>query len=297
MWPSFRSRTGRAFNRRQLAAAARRLPEPTGRRIAITTVPVVADMIGVLPVDRWVYYCVDDLAAWPGLDGRSLAQLESLLVARADEIVVVSDHLAARLAGMGRHAEVLTHGVDLEHWRAPAPSPSPLLEGVPRPLFVFWGVIDRRLDVEWLTELERAMTSGTVVLVGPHNEPDPRLRSSGRLLLTGSVPYSDLPAVAAAADVLLMPYIDSAVTRAMQPLKLKEYLATGRPVVVRDLPAVAPWRDACDAVGDAATFVARVLERSTSATPPAQIDARQRLADESWDHKARLFERIVLGTR
>jgi hypothetical protein len=34
-----------------------------------------------------------------------------------------------------------------------------------------------------------------------------------------------------------MPYADLAATRAMQPLKLKEYLATGRPVVVRDLPA------------------------------------------------------------
>ena len=43
-----------------------------------------------------------------------------------------------------------------------------------------------------------------------------------------------------------MPYADLPVTRAMQPLKLKEYLATGRPVVVRDLPATRAWADCLD---------------------------------------------------
>ena len=37
-----------------------------------------------------------------------------------------------------------------------------------------------------------------------------------------------------------MPYADLPVTRAMQPLKLKEYLVTDRPVVVADLPADQP---------------------------------------------------------
>ena len=45
-------------------------------------------------------------------------------------------------------------------------------------------------------------------------------------------------AVAASAAVLAMPYIDAPVTHAMQPLKFKEYLATGTPAEIRANPEV-----------------------------------------------------------
>ena len=55
-----------------------------------------------------------------------------------------------------------------------------------------------------------------------------------------------------------MPYADLPVTRAMQPLKLKEYLATGKPVVVRDLPATEPWADCLDVAETPEAFAAAV---------------------------------------
>jgi len=58
--------------------------------------------------------------------------------------------------------------------------------------------------------------------------------------------WVDLARAGSAADVIIMPYADRPVTRAMQPLKLKEYLATGKPVVVRNLPATRGWTDCLD---------------------------------------------------
>ena len=68
------------------------------------------------------------------------------------------------------------------------------------------------------------------------------------------MPFEELPRLAREAGVLVMPYADLPVTRAMQPLKLKEYLATGRPVVVRDLPATRPWADCLDLADTAEEF-------------------------------------------
>ena len=48
------------------------------------------------------------------------------------------------------------------------------------------------------------------------------------------------PALAREAAVLIMPYADLPVTRAMQPLKLKEYLATDRPRRRRRSPRDQP---------------------------------------------------------
>ena len=102
---------------------------------------------------------------------------------------------------------------------------------------------------------------GTLLLVGPEQDPDPALRQIPGVVMPGAVEYDMLPALAAEADVLVMPYADLPVTRAMQPLKFKEYLASCKPVVVRDLPATRCWSDAADVAatrpafcrGDAAT--------------------------------------------
>jgi hypothetical protein len=91
-----------------------------------------------------------------------------------------------------------------------------------------------------------------------------------------------------------MPYADLPVTRAMQPLKLKEYLATGRPAVVRDLPANRPWADCLDVAASPEAFSEAVRRRLETGLPPEQAAARARLAGESWAEKARLLERWAL---
>ena len=79
----------------------------------------------------------------------------------------------------------------------------------------------------------------------------------------------------------------------MQPLKLKEYLATGKPAVVRRLPATEPWADCADVVDTAEEFAAAILERLRTGLPDDQRGARQRLDGESWAAKAAQFERWV----
>lgn len=297
MWPWFGSVTSRALNRGLLAAQLRgRVAAAAQPVVAITTVPLLADMVGRLPVARWVYYCVDDFSAWPGLDQRTLDRMERALVERVDAAVAVSDTLRERLAGMGREAPVITHGVDLDHWLSVAAAGEPPLAGLERPLVLFWGVVDRRMDVDLLRRLATDLEHGTIALAGPLADPDPSLAALPRVALAGTVPYQRLPQLAREAAVLVMPYADLAVTRAMQPLKLKEYLATGKPVVVRDLPATRPWHDALDIAASPEAFSAAVRRRLAEGVPAGQRAARQRLSSESWQAKAEQLARLAIET-
>src|SRR5205085_5854392 len=103
----------------------------------------------------------------------------------------------------------------------------------------------------------------------------------------------ELPELARQAAVLVMPYADLPVTRAMQPLKLKEYLATGRPVVVRDLPSTREWADCLDLADTPEAFAQAVGARLRRGLPEDQKTARGRLVQENWTEKARLFRLLL----
>lgn len=289
MWPWLTRKIDRRINRelllRQLGPVVRNMP---ALPVAITALPVVADLMGSLPVRRWVYYCVDDFGQWPGLDRKTMARLEKVVVEKADTIVAVSENLRARLKSMGRDSELLTHGVDTQVWASHG-DPLPEITGLERPLVVFWGVVDRRMDTAWVRQLSADLSQGTIVLAGPSNDPDPALRSLPRVRMTGPLAFGQLPTLAREAAVLVMPYADQPVTRAMQPLKLKEYLATGRPAVARNLPANLEWADSLDLTDSAAEFSRLVRRRLETGPDPAQSLARTRLTEEGWAMKARRF--------
>ncbi len=292
MWPWTGTSFGRWANRRLLSRQLEPLVSamqtvPT----VVTTIPIVVDLINVLPARRWVYYCVDDFTQWPGLDHLTIDRFERALVQKVDAAISVSKTLQDRMRSLGRDSEIITHGIDLNFWQRPSPSDAtwPDLSG---PLVIFWGVLDRRMDVSFLQALAEKMTCGSIVLAGPESDPDPALKNIPRVRLLGSIPFEKLPDLAQRANVLVMPYADLPVTRAIQPLKLKEYLATGKATVVRDLPATREWKDCLDLAATPAQFADLVCERLTSGPLDTQIAARSQLVQESWQAKADRFEQI-----
>jgi glycosyltransferase involved in cell wall biosynthesis len=296
MWPWFTRAHDRQLNQWLLCRALRgQLQDWCQPRIAVTTIPIVADLVGELPMEHWVYYCVDDFSVWPGLDQRTILRMERELIDKVDQIVAVSDVLKQRIEKLGRSASLLTHGVNLSCWDLdnveafvwPAP--------IKGPVALFWGVVDRRLDTEFVLELDRQLRCGSIVFIGPQQSVDPRILACRHVHCLPPVASEALPAMAAAANCLIMPYADSPVTRAMQPLKFKEYLATGKPVVARRLPATEAWSEACDLVASASEFaVVTARYFSSDSVAPSHLDRRQfLLANESWSIKAKQFSQLI----
>jgi hypothetical protein len=289
-WPGFGSRLERALNKRLLLRAlAGPLSADSPPTAVITTAPITADLAAARPDLRWVYYCVDDLSEWPGLDAQALRTMERDMLPFMSRVIAVSEHLVQRLAGLGVEAQLLTHGIDLEHWSGLERRALPT--AAERPRAIYWGHADRRLDTPICLALAEALE---LEMVGPCAQLDPALQEHPSIHWRGAVPYAELPALAAGADVLVMPYADLAVTRAMQPLKLKEYLATGLPVVATPLPANLAWSAAMDVCAEPAEFAERALLRARSELPREQRLARAALAEESWASKAAMFERLLL---
>lgn len=170
-----------------------------------------------------------------------LEAAERVLMERCAEVVVCSPALV-RAKGADRPVTLLTNAVDVDAYRTPAPRPADLPDG---PYAVYVGTLHPdRLDVDACLRLATHLraTGSRLVLVGPPLL-DPldltRLEAAGAVLL-GARPAALVPAYLQHAGALVVPHVVDDFTDSLDPIKLYEYLAVGRPIVATP---VAGFRD------------------------------------------------------
>lgn len=213
-------------------------------------------------------------------DVRRAAANEERLLELASEVVVCSPELARR-KGSARSLTLIPNAVDVAAYRLPMPRPADLPNG---PVALYLGTVHAdRIDVGLCERTARALgAAGTLVLVGPNllaPEEAKRLRAAGARLL-GPRPRQEVIGYLQHADVLVVPHVVTAFTDSLDPIKLYEYAAVGRPVVSTP---VAGFRDANDraitiASGDA---FARAVAAAVPATSRFPLGAGGRVADWS----------------
>ena len=151
------------------------------------------------------------------------------------------------------------------------------------------------MNADWLIGLADALSDELIALAGPVQDPDPRILNHPKIQLLGPISFEKLPSLAKLAHVLIMPYADLPVTRAMQPLKLKEYLATLRPVVVSPLPAVEPLKQCVEIAASQSLFIQRTLSHlQQGKTLSPKVDSIQKeLHSETWKTKAQILSQSI----
>jgi glycosyltransferase involved in cell wall biosynthesis len=264
------------------------------RPVLVSSIPTMAGLLGRLGERAAVYLCVDDFALWPGYAAATIRRREAVLLDRMTALATTSEALRAARARPGVPHFAMPQGADIEHFAGGAgrPIPEPL-RGLPRPVLLFAGKFDERVDQELLVALCARRPDATIVLLGERTVPIVRSleqsRAAGRVRIHERVPYGELPAWLAAADVLLIPYLRNAQTETIQPLKLREYLASGRPVASTALPEVARAAGALVDLGDGPGSFAAAVERALARPPSESASRRAAVQDFSWEAVARRF--------
>ena len=281
-------RTPRLWTFRPLKALPRRLDPGWDDRLS-RTVRRAAARIGMTDPVLWindpgaarvstrtgwrtVYDITDDWAAADRAprERRRIVEGELHLLQAAAQVVACSQELVRRKAPH-RPADrspivLIPNAVDVQAYRRPRQRPHDLPAGRAA---VYVGTLHAdRLDVGLCVETAAALRrTGVLALVGPDALADPdtrRLREAGVLLL-GAKPHDQVPGYLQHADVLVVPHLVTPFTDSLDPIKLYEYQAVGRPVVAT---AVAGFRDAgVGTVAGRAAFPAAVVAAITRGDP------------------------------
>lgn len=294
MLPFSRSRIVRKFNQLSVAFALRKeLRNNEGSDlVVVTTVPNASDLLDGLPARLVVYYCVDDFAEWPNINRAAVQRMERELISKAHVFIATSDKLYQKFAALKKPAFLLSHGVDLEMFSSGVASEHPALRNIPAPRVGYFGLFDERSDQRLLADLASRLGDLSFVIAGPVVVDVSRLKRLQNVFFTGPVDYSDLPALVKGIDVLLIPYLRNRLSEAMSPLKLKEYLATGKPIVSTPLPEIEKFGDLVD-IGSSAEELEAGIRRCLSRPAMQRLEkVKVLLQGEDWQAKAGQFVKI-----
>jgi glycosyltransferase involved in cell wall biosynthesis len=289
--PAYTGPHVQALNRRLLRWQVTRAMRRLGFRRVINWVfnPAAAVIAGDLGEDRLIYHCVDDYQSFSGVPVRALAELEAKLLSRADLVITSSTLLYESKARGNRRTVLVRHGVKYDHFRRALDPDTVIPEEIvrlPRPILGFCGhVAPDWIDFDLLRYVAESFPGGSVVLVGKIDADVSELKKLPNIHLFGHKPYEMLPGYCKGFDVALIPFRVSNLTLSCNPLKSREYLAAGLPVVSTAIPEVEVL-GLCHIGSDAFTFV-RQIKRALAEPGPSRSRS-EAMSDQGWE--ARLAE-------
>ena len=151
---------------------------------------------------------------------------------------------------------------------------------MPRPIIGFFGLIADWIDLDLLAHVARHFSHGSLVMIGKSTTDTSKLAVVPNVHFLGRRRYEDLPAYCKGFDVALMPFVINELTLNANPLKVREYLASGLQVVSTAIPEVEVL-NLCRIGRDRDHFVREIEEALKK--PGPSIDMSEAVRDESWE--------------
>jgi glycosyltransferase involved in cell wall biosynthesis len=299
--PLYGSKMGRWLNRVLLVVQLRLAMLLLGisRPILWVAIPTAAEMAGRLGEKLVLYQVSDkyDANEDSALSAQIIRAYDRRLKEAADVVLYSGRKLFSEATEP--HRFFLEQAVDFEHFSNFQGEPSPELAGIPHPILGYFGTMDYVMDTELMAEVARLRPDWHWVLLGLKSN---LVRvAAPNIHFLGSKPYRNLPQYIQQFDVCVLPWRETnAFTSYGSAIKVREYLATGKPVVMAPLyeylqtPGLRFYRGAQE-------FITQV---ETAMKEDTQALAAQRQAvvkEGTWDERASqlavLIQSLLQGRR
>lgn len=213
--------------------------------------------------------------------------LEQDMLKTVDLVVAGTHEIFTKKEPHHPKVEFMGCGVETGHFaRALGDDVAPAADvaNLSHPVMFYMGMVDERIDHGLIKHLAKEFPESSIVLVGPHDGDFSDLAALPQVHLLGLKPYAELPRYLKATDVCLIPFVLNDITRNINPTKLLEYMAAGRPVVSIPIPDVVKFYEGDVLIGGThEEFAACVREAIGERGKALAKRGPERAKDESWE--------------
>jgi glycosyltransferase involved in cell wall biosynthesis len=254
--------------------------------------------IGALDERLLVYHCTDEVTALPGISPHA-GRIERRLLGQADLTFTSSPALFEGKAPHTKRCLMVPNGVDFAlfnqavHPQTAIPAD---IASLPRPIIGFAGNLEERFDAALWAWLAQARPHWSFVALGPIAPSRQAEIDAIRLPnchFLGLRPRAAMPGYLKAFDVATIPFVYSEQTRHIYPLKVNEYLAAGKPVVMTDFAPLADLEGMAHAASDRHAFLA-ALDQALAPSVRESVERVKRAQAHCWEARSQQMEAEIL---
>jgi glycosyltransferase involved in cell wall biosynthesis len=235
------------------------------------------------------FYHIDDEYSFSPVE-QGISSEEYALMTKVDQVFVHSPGLLEKKGHINPNTAYVNNGVDYLAYSTPYDEPADMRK-IPHPRLGYTGVIKNQLNWDLLTDLSSRYQDCSFVFVGPmapHPEiigPIEKMSRFPNVYFLGAKSVKELTGYPQHFDVCIMPYLADDYTKYIYPLKLHEYLASGRPVVGTTIPSLLEFADVISLVNTPEEWSLAIRkELAPEAMSEERVHIRQSIAKRyDWD--------------
>ena len=254
--------------------------------------PDSIDLIDRLQYEKLIFDCVDDWSRFSGLVSRqTMEKYMNDLFRRADLVVVTHEELCRKANMCTDRVALIPNGVEANHFDLSKIEDGDIPEEMKRivgPKIGFIGCVAKWIDYDLLHYIAVNRPEWSIIMIGPVSNriKIDKIRQQKNIYLLGRKAYNDLPKYIKAFDVCINPFVVDELSESIDPLKMYEYLATGKPIVSVKMPSVNRFKGLIDIAKDKKEFV-KCIEKNISNSSQENLRAKRiQIANEhSWQKR------------
>lgn len=261
--------------------------------------PTACDVALKMKKSKLVYQRTDRFEDFPNVDAEVIKKYDRKLKANADLTLYVNHDLYEEEADQCKRHFYLDHGVDFEMFTLAEKDPDKPIDisGIEKPIVGYFGALDdHKFDIGFVEAVVDLLPKFSFVFVGKASPTLSALAKKKNVWLLGQKDYKQIPSYGKCFDVTIIPWRKNRWTEAANPIKLKEYLALGKPLVSTSV--FTELQEYQDVVYEASTpkEFADSIEKALRENNAERIMARRKKVEQSsWDSKAQLVLDELFG--
>lgn len=224
--------------------------------------PTAFFLMDLFEPEMVVYHAVDRYSEFEFVDKEKILTYERAVAERADVIICTSDAIQKDMMKYNPRAVAINHAVEFEHFNSAINTsyiPKDIQE-IGKPIIGYIGGLTERVNYSLLKKIALRLNNASIVLIGKRQHNLGQIEKLPNVHLLGIKNYEELPFYLKHFNVCLIPYHVNKLMEAVDPIKLREYLCLGKPVVSVNLPEVRKYNGLVYIGMDERSFVKKVEE-------------------------------------
>ena len=267
--------------------------------------PMFVEFIGKLNEKLFVFDTVDNWLEHPTypklISKKRLMKNYEVIAKKADLIFTVSEELRDFYKKLDRAKDVnwIPNGVDYEHFNDELKvDKKNELAKFDKPIIGYLGTIENRIDLDLIAKIARAHKDKEIVLCGPvwpivKREVKKKLGDLKNVHLLGRIKFEDAPSYVNKFDVAIIPHKLNSLVQTMNPMKMYDYLACGKPVVATGGAGLSMFKEHIHIADDPEKFIEAIDHELKSDSKEKQNNRRSAVRPHSWKARADTMTELI----